>query len=215
MEEKVRTDGPFSGLLGARHAFMLLGLMTMIVFIGGFFALSKKAEAPVEEPNNATSMSLTLTSPAFVDGGTIPSRFTCDGDNINPELTIGGVPKEADALVLVMDDPDIPESVKQARGIEVFDHWVLYNLPSTMTVIPEGSVRGALGSEGLNSVGKSGYIGPCPPDREHRYIFRLYAIKGTLNFVKTPTLKEVEDAAKGMSLAETTLTGRYERTDAN
>ena len=209
--EEVRPDGPLSGLLGARHAFILLGLMTMIVFVGGFFALSKKAEAPITGEDNIAIMSLQLTSPAFAEGGTIPSRFTCDGDNINPEFIISGVPKEADALVLVMDDPDIPDSVKQARGIEVFDHWVLYNLPPTMTAVPEGSARGALGTEGLNSVGKSGYIGPCPPDGEHRYFFRLYAIKGTLNFVKTPTLREVEEAAKGMSIAETTLMGRYER----
>ncbi|HEU4677501.1 MAG TPA: YbhB/YbcL family Raf kinase inhibitor-like protein [Candidatus Paceibacterota bacterium] len=193
----------------ARRAYALLSLMTAIVFIGGFVAVSRKAEAPVADlSNNETRMALTLTSPAFEDGGVIPSEYTCDGANVNPELRIGGVPEGTRSLVLVMDDPDIPESVKQARGIDVFDHWVLYDIPPTTDSIPKGA---PVGTAGLNGLGVAGYAGPCPPDREHRYIFRLYAVSGTLEFVKAPSLKEVEDAAKGMAIESATLIGRYNR----
>ncbi len=191
-----------------RNAFMLLGIMTLVVSVGAFIALSNKAEAPHAVTQDNTQSMLTLTSPVFTDGGKIPSKYTCDAENINPELHIGNVPEGTRSLVLVMDDPDIPESVKKERGVDVIDHWVLYNIDPKTTVIPEGS---APGTQGLNTRGETAYRGPCPPDREHRYFFRLYALSGTLNFIKTPTLKEVEDAAQGTILEQTTFMGRYER----
>lgn len=194
-----------------RPAFALLGLLACLVYVGGFIALSKKAEAPNEviNDNPRGTMSLTLTSPVFQDGGSIPQKYSCDGENISPELHIGNVPEGTVSFVLVMDDPDIPISVKQTRGIDTFDHWVVFNIPPETTVIPEGGLKEA--SSGMNTRGTNGYTGPCPPDKEHRYFFRLYAVSGTLNFIKAPTLHEVEAAAQGMSLASTTLTGRYER----
>lgn len=107
-----------------------------------------------------------------------------------------------------MDDPDIPDSVKEARGIEKFDHWALYNIPPETMLIPEGV---SVGTQGMTSRGGGAYVGPCPPDREHRYFFRLYALSGTLNFVKIPTLDEIEIAAQGMEIGRATLMGRYER----
>jgi Raf kinase inhibitor-like YbhB/YbcL family protein len=190
-----------------RQAFMLLGIMTLVVSVGAFIAFSRKVEAPHDIDNKA-SMSLTLTSPAFGQEGTIPSKYTCDGDNINPELNIANALEGTKSFVLVMDDPDIPEEVKKARGIEVFDHWVVYNIPGETTMIPEGK---DVGSFGLNSRGTTKYAGPCPPDREHRYFFRLYALRDTLNFINVPTLKEVEDAAQSLMIEKTELMGRYER----
>ncbi len=192
-----------------RPAFTLLGIMTLIISVGAFIAFSKKVEAPVE--NNSTNtppMSLTLTAPTFIDGERIPSKYTCDAENINPELHIENIPEGTQSLVLVMDDPDIPDSVKKSRGLEKIDHWVLYNIPATTAVIPEG---GTVGTAGVNTRGLLAYAGPCPPDREHRYFFRLYAVSGTLNFLKTPTLYDVEEAAKAMMIEMTTLMGRYER----
>ena len=192
-----------------RHAVLLLGLLTSIVYVGAFIALHQKVEAPHEvSSDNPRVMSLTLTSPAFLDGGLIPSKYTCDGDNVSPELHVSNVPEGTKSFVLVMDDPDIPASVKQTRGIKTFDHWVMYNIAGDIERIPEG---GGEGSVGMNTRGTSGYTGPCPPDREHRYFFRLYALSGTLNFIKIPTLHEVEEAAKGMILEQASLTGRYER----
>lgn len=194
-----------------RHAFALLGLMSFIVLVGLYLAFSKPAEAPTDDsvtPLTNESMSLILSSPAFAEGEQIPSKYTCDGENINPELHISGVPEGTESLVLVMDDPDIPDSVKESLGIESFDHWVLYNIPPDTTVIPE---RAEVGSVGLSSRGEARYVGPCPPDGEHRYVFRLYAIKGTLTFIKAPTLRDVEEAAQGAAIESVTFTGRYER----
>ncbi len=193
-----------------KNAFMLLGLMTVIVFVGGLFVF-ERAEAPiVEEEQVIPDMSLTLTSSAFIENGSIPSKFTCDGENISPELIISNVPEGTKSFILVMDDPDIPESVKQARGIEKFNHWAVYNIPAETTVIKEGEV---VGTGAQNGAGDFVYRGPCPPDREHRYIFRLYAVTGTLNFIKAQTLDEVESAAQGMMLERAILIGRYERTN--
>ncbi len=192
-----------------RHAYALLGLMTLIVFGGAFLVLSKKAEAPDEIiSGNKITMSLTLTSPAFKEGELIPSKYTCDGENVSPEIHIENIPEGTVSLALVMDDPDIPDSVKQSRGIEKFDHWVVYNIPPDTRVIPMGEIVGALG---LNSKGEATYTGPCPPDREHRYIFRLYALSSTLNFIQTPKLYDVEETARGMMVESAELIGKYER----
>lgn len=188
---------------------MLLGIMTFIVFVGGFILLDKKVVTPsLHNTNLNISMSLTLTSPAFREGESIPSKYTCDGENISPEFTIENVPEGTESFVLVMDDPDIPDTVKQARGIEKFDHWAVYNIPPTTMTIGEGAIVGEMG---LNSKGTTTYTGSCPPDREHRYFFRLYALSGTLNFIKTPTLDELETAAQSMMLEKATLMGKYER----
>ena len=179
----------------------------------GVFIAFERAEAPSTflEDLNSDTMILTLASPAFEEGGMIPSKFTCDADNVSPEMRIGGVPEGTVSLVLVMDDPDIPDSVKQSRGIEKFDHWAVYNIPADPAVIQEGEV---IGMGAMNGRGEASYTGPCPPDREHRYFFRLYALSGTLNFLQAPTLDELEAAAKGSMLGSATLMGRYNRIES-
>lgn len=207
-----------------RNAYALLGLAFVILFMGAY-VIVERANAPTpaelpdesvtedepnyEDPNQEETM-LTLTSPAFENNGKIPSKYTCDAENISPPLEISGIPEGTESLILVMDDPDIPDTVKQERGIEKFDHFVLYNISPELTSIPEGEANSE-GTLGLTSRGTPGYVGPCPPDREHRYIFRLYAVSGVLNFIQAPTLDEVEEAAKGMTLESATLTGLYER----
>ena len=194
-----------------RNAYALLGLAFLIVF-GGAYLLFDKAYAP--SLNDERNMSLTLTSSAFKAGETIPSEYTCDAGNINPPLTISGVPEGTQSLVLVMDDPDIPQAVKDARGIEKFDHWAVYNLPADTTEIEAGA---AFGSAGQNGRGEPTYTGPCPPPEydptEHRYIFRLYALPGSLNFIQTPTLDEIEEAAKGSAIESAELIGVYDRSN--
>jgi Raf kinase inhibitor-like YbhB/YbcL family protein len=194
-----------------RWAFLLLGVISFFTILGLYLAFggSKTETPPISNQTDSTStMSLTISSPAFVHEGQIPSKYTCDGENISPEIHISGVPEGTQSLVLVMDDPDIPDSVKQARGIEKFDHWTLYGIPPETTVLPEGALVGNLG---LTSRGEAKYGGPCPPDREHRYFFRLYALTGTLNFFTVPTQRDVEGAAKGMMIEGATLMGRYNR----
>ena len=150
-----------------------------------------------------------LKSDAFDNNGKIPSKYTCDSENVNPHLIISNVPEHTETLVLIMDDPDIPDFVKKERGIDVFDHWVVFNIPSETMEIPEDSEpEGVLGN---NGAGKTGYIGPCPPDKEHRYFFKLYALDTELNLPEGSTKKEVEDAMEGHILEKTELIGRYQR----
>lgn len=143
-----------------------------------------------------------LKSPAFRQGGPIPSRYTCDGENVSPPLEWNGVPPEARAMALVVDDPDAPA--------KVWVHWVLYNLPPDAGSLPEGS-RGleATGREGRNDFGDLGYGGPCPPRGRHRYRFRLYALDEHLDLGEGCTQSDLVAAMEGHVLAQAELTGTY------
>lgn len=147
-----------------------------------------------------------LTSPAFKEGGKIPSKFTCEGENINPELRFGGIPQNAKALVLIIDDPDVPEFVRKEK---MWDHWVVFNIPPSTTVIPENTQP--KGTAGKNTGGGLDYMGPCPPDREHRYFFKLYALDQKLDLPAGATKHEVEKAMQGHIIATSQLMGLYEK----
>ena len=146
-----------------------------------------------------------MWSPAFKEGGIIPSRYTCEGKNINPPLQIKDVPPLAKSLVLIIDDPDVP---KKLYPIGVFDHWVVYNISPHQNSIQENSIPGV---EGVNSSGNRGYTGPCPPDREHRYFFKIYALDVILDLPAGKTKKEVEAAIDGHVLMKYEFIGRYEK----
>jgi Raf kinase inhibitor-like YbhB/YbcL family protein len=147
-----------------------------------------------------------LTSSAFRDHDRIPRRYTCDGDDINPPLHLFGVPKNARSLTLIVDDPDVPPSVREDCN---WDHWIVWNIPPETERIEEGRLpRGVVGR---NSWGRNAYGGPAPPDREHRYFFKLYALDKTLDLPTTSGKKEVERAMQGHILKQAQLVGRYER----
>src|SRR3990167_9282960 len=113
-------------------------------------------------------MTLTLQSNDFIANGLIPSEFTCDGDNISPSLSWHGAPSSTKSFVLIMDDPDAPGGV--------WDHWLLFNIPAALHELSADLISLPDNSQiGMNSWGKTEYGGPCPPDREHRYFFKLYA----------------------------------------
>lgn len=202
-----------------KTAYGILGLTLLLVFSVAYVFVNR-AHAPtvrkrVSEPTNSHYESnlppMRLSSSAFENNSSIPPQFTCDGENVNPELSIQGVPQEAESLVLLMDDPDIPDSVKESRGIEKFDHWVLFNIPPDEVDINENSIpEGA--KEGANSSGNSGYTGPCPPDREHRYFFKLYALDTKLDMRVGSSMAEVEKEMDGHVLEKTELIGLYNRT---
>lgn len=147
-----------------------------------------------------------LLSQNFEHDGKIPAKYTCDGDNINPQLSISDVPAGAKSLVLIMDDPDVP---KNLRADGMWDHWIVFNMPPSLVNINEGEEP-----EGLHGIGTGGntdYFGPCPPDREHRYFFKLYALDIMLNCSQKATKTEIEDAMQGHILEQSELMGRYER----
>ncbi len=159
-------------------------------------------------------MALTLTSAAFTHNGNIPAKYTCDGDSkLSPPLSFGGVPEEAKSLVLVMDDPDVPDIRKKEFGIEAFDHWVLFNIPPETREISEGDT---VGTPGATTRGELHYVGPCPPPqyepKEHRYIFKLYALRAPLTLSVGATKREVLDALAPIVIAQAELIGRYART---
>lgn len=142
-----------------------------------------------------------LTSSAFSSQARIPTRYTCDGEDLSPPLTIDGIPEGTAALVLIVDDPDAPQ--------DVWDHWVAYDIPPE-AVIPEGVPN--LGTGGRNSWGRTGYGGPCPPPGgSHRYIFSVYAIDTTLGLCEGVDKGAVLNAIQGHILDEAELIGRYSR----
>jgi len=158
-------------------------------------------------------MAFTLTSPAFENNGMIPAKYTCDGNReLSPPLIISDVPEVAKSLVLIMDDPDIPEIVKQKIGLSAYDHWTLFNIPPETREIPEGGTAGTLG---VTTGGDLRYTGPCPPPEhepsEHRYIFKLYALIAPLELPEGAKKEQVLDALAPLLLAETELIGRYSR----
>ncbi|MBI4155616.1 MAG: YbhB/YbcL family Raf kinase inhibitor-like protein [Candidatus Zambryskibacteria bacterium] len=147
-----------------------------------------------------------LKSSVFENGGVISSKYTCDGQNIHPPLDISGVPSEVKSLVIIMDDHDVPRNI---RPDGVWDHWVVFNIPPTLSTINEAEK--IAGVYGKNSGGKTEYTGPCPPDREHRYIFYLYALDIELPLEIGATKTQVLNAMTGHILSEARLTGRYDR----
>jgi len=144
-----------------------------------------------------------LQSSEFSSGDEIPRKYGYKNDNVNPPLTIKGVPPEAKSLTLIMDDPDA-----QAAVGKVWVHWVISNIESTMTEIPESFTLSNI-VEGKNDFGELGYGGPAPPDKRHTYIFKLYALDSKLELQKGATKAEVESAMKGHVIEQTTLKGTY------
>ena len=143
---------------------------------------------------------LSVTSPAFENNKPIPVKYTCDGANINPPLTIEDVPEETKALVLIVDDPDAP--------MGTFNHWVVWNIPPTTRKIEENTVPG---TEGISTSRKHAYGGPCPPYGTHRYFFKVYALDTQLDLKSNSSKRDVEKAMKGHILAEGELMGLYSR----
>ncbi len=150
-----------------------------------------------------------LKSSVFENNTSIPPRYTCDGENINPPLTISEIPKGTISLVLIVDDPDIPNVVKEKMNIHTYDHWILFNIPPDTTEIAENST--AHGVQGINSNGDNTYTGCCPPDKEHRYFFKLYALDTMLDLPEGSTKQEVETAMKEHIIEQTELVGKYNR----
>jgi Raf kinase inhibitor-like YbhB/YbcL family protein len=154
-------------------------------------------------------MSLTLSSSAFAHNDAIPRRYTCDGEDISPPLAWAGLPKGAQSLVLIVDDPDAPDpKAPKMRWV----HWVLYNIPPDTTGLPEGVKQLPKGArEGLNDWKRTGYGGPCPPIGRHRYFHRLYALDRVLPDLGKPTRAQVEKAMQGHILEQAELVGTYQR----
>ena len=143
-----------------------------------------------------------IISSAFNHNEKIPSKYTCDGVNVSPPLQFLGVPKSAESLVLILDDPD--------ASAKTWVHWVVYNIdPQTLEVkensVPEGGI------EGMTDFGKPGYGGPCPPSGIHRYFFKLYALDIILDVAPNATKQMVEQKMKRHVVDKAEVIGLYSR----
>lgn len=147
-----------------------------------------------------------LTSSAFGHEEKIPSKYTCDGENLNPPLGISEIPEGTRSLALIMEDPDVSRNLREDG---MWDHWVVFNLPADLREIQEGNEPP--GTAGVGTNNETGYFGPCPPDREHRYFFKLFALDIELDLPEKSTKADVEKAMEGHVLEQTELMGRYER----
>src|SRR5215467_11989345 len=152
---------------------------------------------------------LQLTSSSFQSDGNIPRQFTCEGQDISPELTWKNTPSGTKTFALIVHDPDAP----RAGG---FTHWVVYDIPAKVTHIPQAAPKGEKlpggGIQGKNDFGQTGYRGPCPPSGTHRYYFYLYALDTELKLPSGATKDELEKAMKGHVLEKAELIGKYRKT---
>jgi Raf kinase inhibitor-like YbhB/YbcL family protein len=147
----------------------------------------------------ANNETLEITSSAFDNGSDIPSKYTCDGEEINPPLSVSNIPEGTKTLAIIVEDPDAPKGT--------FDHWVTWNLPPE-SIIEEKRTSGV---SGRNGAGKTGYYGPCPPSGSHRYYFNIFALDTSLDIEEGSDKKALQDAMRDHILSSGTLMGRYKK----
>jgi Raf kinase inhibitor-like YbhB/YbcL family protein len=181
-----------------KKTFFILVQITLISLLGSGYA--KEVNAMMK-----------MTSPSFENQKEIPKQCTCDGEDVSPPLAWSDIPEGTKSFVLIVDDPDAPDpSNPQMTWV----HWVVYNIPATVTSLPGGVQeknlpKGTL--QGLNDWRKTGYGGPCPPIGKHRYFHKLYALDIVLPDLKQPTKANLEKAMAGHVLSKAELVGLYQR----
>ena len=141
-----------------------------------------------------------ITSPSFKHNQMIPKKYTCQGEDINPELNISGIPEKTASLALIVNDPDAP--------MGTWVHWVVFDIMPTTTQIAENYIPA---TQGYNDFKRVNYGGPCPPSGTHRYFFKLYALDSILKLPEGTTKAQLEEAMKDHILAETELIGLYKK----
>ncbi len=160
--------------------------------------------ASMYHAGTAEALALAVKSPAFIQGGRMPVKYTCDGEDISPQLSWEPGPPATESYALIVDDPDAPGGT--------FTHWLVYNIPSNVTRLEE-HVTGLPGMlQGKNSYGRAGYGGPCPPPGKlHHYRFNVYALDSRLKLAPGASKDDLMGAMRGHVLAQGELTGVYGR----
>jgi len=152
-------------------------------------------------------MELKVTSSAFVEGGLIPPRYTCDGADISPPLRWDAVPEGTKSIALISDDPDAP--------MGTWVHWVLFNLPPDTKElaenIPPNKTLPNGAKQGTSDFGRIGYGGPCPPSGTHRYFFKIYALDAVIDLPAGARKQQLVKAMEGHILGQGQLIGKYKR----
>jgi Raf kinase inhibitor-like YbhB/YbcL family protein len=192
------------GNMSSKLALLLLSAMLLFV---GCKEKRQSLPDPSRDETGGSDMNIKITSSAFDEGGMIPSKYTCDGEDVSPPLAWSGIPDGTKSIVLICDDPDAPGGT--------WVHWVLYNLPPETSALDEALPATETLSDGarhgVTDFGEFGYGGPCPPSKTHRYYFKLYALDTKFTIDGEATKEAVEAAMRGHILAEGQLMGRYAR----
>jgi Raf kinase inhibitor-like YbhB/YbcL family protein len=188
-----------------------------LFFYGICFVFAMSSCGPSATPGNAVAlptqvsaaekgdqtMAFEITSPAFAPGEHIPTKYTCDGEDISPPLHWSDPPDGTRSFALISDDPDAP--------VGTWVHWVLFNLPAKTRDLPEQADPPAGSQDGQNSWKRLGYGGPCPPSGTHRYFFKLYALDTVLNLAAGANKEQLLQAMEGHILGQTEVMGVYSR----
>ncbi len=144
---------------------------------------------------------------AFEEGGMIPTQYTCDGEDISPELAWENAPKETKSFALILNDPDAPSGN--------FVHWIIWNIPKSSSGLPQGMANDPVlpggARQGRNGAKQIGYSGPCPPSSTHKYFFTLYALDVVLDLMSGATEPQLKRAIEGHELAKSQTLGLYKR----
>jgi len=191
----------------SRFTFILI-FVAVIVGTGLYFfsqsAVNEIANQSVENLKELITkeVPMKITSSAFQNNQSIPAKYSCDGEDVNPPLTFSELPDNTQSLVLIMDDPDAPAGT--------WVHWTIWNINPTTTEIAEKSVQ-EVAVEGISSSGSSVCGGPCPPSGEHRYIFKLYALDAMLELDASADKAALEQEMQSYILGKADLTGLYRR----
>ena len=183
-----------------RHVVLVLFLLLAVSCSSGNYEIRSQHEG--------LKSNIQMTSSAFRDGGDIPSRYTCDGENVSPPLRWDGAPSDTRTFALIADDPDAPGGT--------WVHWVLYNIPGGITELAEAGSVGEATSEGAlngtNDFKQLGYGAPCPPPgRPHRYFFKLYALDAQVDLEAGATEESLLSAMEGHVVGEAQVVGKYQR----
>ena len=189
------SEGTHIITLTANNSYGLEGTATITITISEGTITTTTTTA-----TTTTTMPMNLESQAFAEGATIPVKYTCDGEDISPDLNWSNDPVGTMSFVLIMDDPDAPGGT--------WDHWIVFNIPPTTKSVQEG--QEPQGTKGKNSWGNLGYGGPCPPSGTHRYFFTIYALDlDTLSLAEGATKSAVETSMGGHILDQASLMGTY------
>jgi hypothetical protein len=181
---------------------ILIGTIIVVALGWKLFPMDRYAAMIPNAYTPPTNTAMTISSPAFQAGAAIPVVYTCDGSSRNPPLAFGEVPTAAKSFALIMHDPDAP--------VGDFTHWTMWNMAPGTREIAEGSVpAGAV--LGATDAGSSGYVGPCPPNGSHRYIFELYALDAMMDLPSGVPRIDLEAAMQGHVLDHAELIGTYAR----
>lgn len=179
---------------------ILFLIAAMVAIGGGIYLVHQSQKTGNNYSTTMNKSAMKIESSALKNNGEIPVKYACDGENVNPPLIFSGIPKSAESLALIIDDPDAP--------LGTWTHWIVWNIDPAAPGINENSIPvGAV--EGTTSFGKVGYGGPCPPSGIHHYAFKLYALDIKLDLPPEADKSKFEKATEGHILAQNELMGTY------